>query len=443
MPFTMDDAEKHKKGMTEKQKKQWMRISESVRKREMKKGMSEKEAAASAIKQANGVVGNNMGTEKYSSYKKKQDADYDVEIKIHQQKPYLVVPVTMIVEGVMNGSHGPLLHKKGEFGKFPASWNGIPVVIDHPEEDGMSVSANDPMIIDKQAVGRVYNTTLENNKLRGELWLDEEKLNCVNENIYIDINDNKMLEVSVGVFSEEEEEEGEYDGVKYDAIARNHHPDHLAILTQWKGACSCEDGCGIRANKAKEEIEDIQHPQATEEAGVEQAVNSGLTRTKFNINNKNDKKMAKNECPKCLEKINAVIANKDSGFIETDREWLETLSETALDKTITPKVKEVEKIVEKTIEVNKLTDKQKAALAFGEKQLAERRESWVKGIQANTSKVWTDEKLNVMDDDTLEGIFKSVKKDEVADYSLNGGHPINTNAGGVEGLYPDFVEFKK
>ena len=117
--------------------------------------------------------------------------------------------------------------------------------------------------------------------------------------------------------------------------------------------------------------------------------------------------MPKNECPKCLEKINAVIANTASGFVEEDREWLETLSETALDKAL--KVKEVEKVVEKTVEVNKLTANQKEALAYGEKQLADARSRMVKGIQDNTEAgIWTDEKLNKMDRDTLESIYKSV-----------------------------------
>jgi hypothetical protein len=174
---------------------------------------------------------------------------------------------------------------------------------------------------------------------------------------------------------------------------------------------------------------------------VEYVVNSGWVRNKVNINKlKEDKKMAKNECPKCLEKINAVIANKDSGFVEADREWLEVLSETALDKTITPKVKEVEKIVEKTVEVNALSDDDKAALAFGKKQLKERREGWVKGVQANTDKVWSDEKLNKMDDETLEGIYKSVVKEEQpsGNYSLNvGGVNVNTTNNGSGGsLYP-------
>jgi hypothetical protein len=231
----------------------------------------------------------------------------------------------------------------------------------------------------------------------------------------------------------------------------------LAILPDQIGACSCEDGCGLGANKKKkcdneEDVEDEDEDKQDDEiesGKIESnsSVNNAFVRKNSNINKlKEDKKMAKNECPKCLEKINAVIANKDSGFVEADREWLEVLSETALDKTITPKVKEVEKIVEKTVEVNALSDDDKAALAFGKKQLKERREGWVKGVQANTDKVWSDEKLNKMDDETLEGIYKSVVKEEQpsGNYSLNvGGVNVNTTGNSTEEiLLPSGIEFE-
>ena len=162
MPWTATDAKDYKKGLTEKQSKQWARIANSVLKKELKAGKLEKEAAASAIKQANGVVMNvNESKGVYSSYKSKQVLEYDIKLVVHQEKAHLVVPVVMMVEGVHNGSQGPLLHEITELGKFPESWNGRPVVIYHPEdEDGNPISANSPEVIDKVTVGRVYNLSL-------------------------------------------------------------------------------------------------------------------------------------------------------------------------------------------------------------------------------------------------------------------------------------------
>jgi len=247
--WTITDVEKHKKGLTDKQKKQWVRIANSVLKRCMAKGGSEKDCAISAIKQTNGVVGNNASL--YSICKNEQEAGYDVQLKVHQGKPHLVVPVVMMVEGVHNGSHGPLLHKIDELGKYPEVWNGIPVVLDHPTVDGVPVSANHPDIVDNVMLGRVYNTYVEDNKLKSEVWFDEERLSEVAPEVYEALNNGKLLEVSVGVFSDEEEVEGEWQGEKYVAVAHNHRPDHLAVLVESVGACSIKDGCGLGVNNTK------------------------------------------------------------------------------------------------------------------------------------------------------------------------------------------------
>jgi len=506
MPWSVGDVDSHKKGLTDKQKKQWVRIANSVLKRCIAKGGTDKTCAPSAIKQANGTVMNvNEGKGEYIVCKLKQTLDYEPKLTVHQEKAHLVVPVVMMVEGVHNGSQGPLLHEITELGKFPDSWNGIPVVIYHPTKDDEPVSANSPEIIDTRTVGRIYNTNVEGKKLKAEVWFDEDKLNTISETTLNDINDSKEIEVSLGMFTENEEKEGEYEGEEYVGIAHNHRPDHLAILPDQKGACSVEDGCGIGANKETEEkrlkriredgyslyqignhsdtgyrekmdavyatlrgmdtndnynyLEEMYDDELIysksskdgtkmykqsykfesgkiEFVGEPVEVHKKVEYVLNQLNNNESKKevkMPKNECPKCLEKINTLLANKESGFVEADRVWLETLDEKALDKVITPKVIEKEKIVEKKVEVNKeLTPEDQAALNFGKKQLKERREKMTKGILDNTGKgIWTDEVLNKMDEDTLEKVFNSVKKEEIVDYSL-GGPGFSSNADGEE-----------
>jgi hypothetical protein len=429
MPWTIDDVDSKKKGLSDKQKKQWVRIANSVLKAEMKKGKSEEEAAVSAIKQANGVV--NANTSNFALYVNKQQSDYEVKLLIHQKKAHIIIPVVMMVEGVHKGSQGALYHSIDELGKFPASWNGIPIVINHPEVDGIYTSANSPEIIEERTVGRVYNTNVDNNKLIAEAWLDEDKLNDVSPDILSAINDNKIVEVSIGVFNDVEETEGDWNGEHYDKIAHNHRPDHLALLTDCAGACSVKDGCGLGANQKDKDIQDkeIESGKVKSIDSVEQ-VNSN--------NNKEDKKMAENKCPKCLEKINALIANQQSPFVETDREWLLTQEESILDK-LAPQV--VEKVVEKTVEVNKLTPSQEADLAFVARQRAEKRNSIIQGIQANTSKeLWSDETLNAMSEDMLERVYKSVKKEEVVDYSFQAN--AYAKVSGEEPLAPTGITFE-
>ena len=166
---------------------------------------------------------------------------------ILEGRKHLVVPVVMMVEGVHNGSAGPIFHPAEELGRYAAAWNGIPVTIGHPTDNGMPVSANQPEVLEKAAVGKIFNTRLVDKKLKAEAWLDIELLKRKAPVALSYLKQGKPIEVSVGVFADEEEKEGVWNNEKYRAIARNHRPDHLALLLDAKGACSWEDGCGVRA----------------------------------------------------------------------------------------------------------------------------------------------------------------------------------------------------
>jgi hypothetical protein len=177
-----------------------------------------------------------------------QSTHYTTRVRQHQGEDHIIVPVVMMVEGVHCGSHGPLLHLEQDLSKFPACWNGIPVVVNHPESDGMGVSANSPDIVDEQVVGRVYNTHYQDGKLRAEAWINENKTSNISPEVLTYIRQGRPLDVSVGVFTEDEPTSGVWNNEQYTAIARNHRPDHLALLPGAEGACSWQDGCGVRAN---------------------------------------------------------------------------------------------------------------------------------------------------------------------------------------------------
>ena len=161
-------------------------------------------------------------------------------------KPHIIVPVVMMVEGVHSGSHGAILHYAAELEKSFKAWEGIPVTIMHPEVNGRNVSANSPGV---SVVGFVFNAHMDGTKLRAEAWLDEQKLVAISPLASAYISQGRPLDVSIGVYTEEEPVQGEWNGEYYIAIARNHIPDHLALLPGETGACSWNDGCGVRANK--------------------------------------------------------------------------------------------------------------------------------------------------------------------------------------------------
>lgn len=185
---------------------------------------------------------------------------YTIRREMHQGKAHIVVPTIMMKEGVHCGSHGPLLHPAEELGRHPGAWNGIPVIVYHPEDgEGNNISANAPQVIDEEVIGRVYHTTMSNGDLKAEAWLDELKLQQVSPETLEYINQNRPLDVSVGVFTDDEETSGVWGEENYSAIARNHRPDHLALLPGMQGACSFADGCGIRANQkgGKNNLKDV------------------------------------------------------------------------------------------------------------------------------------------------------------------------------------------
>jgi hypothetical protein len=541
MPFTKESVKKHKKGLSDKQSEQWAAIANSVLAKCIKDGGTDETCSPSAIRQANGVVGNQL-------YVNTANTGYKIREVIHQGRKHIVVPVVMMVEGVHNGSMGALLHTAEELGKYPDSWNGIPIVINHPvDAEGNNISANSPEIIDSELVGKVYHSHMVDTKLMAEAYLDEQKLSGISPMALTAVMNGEPLEVSIGVFTDEDKVPGTWHNEQYNAVAINHRPDHLALLPGGIGACSWEDGCGIRVNQKKkggknkmevndkdslfkimktlnekgfvingiggnadgytvimdelrkalysldtkdtyhylEEVYDdyIIFCKRGQEGGEKlykqtyeivndqvqltgnpisvikmidiAYVTNSIKRTKFNNNSKGGNKMEeKKDCGQCMEKIVSIIKNNSAGFTETDREWLLTQEEATLDKLLSKKP--VEKVVEKTVEVAaKLTSDQilaamsvedKAALAFGRRQLAEKRANMIKGIQDNTSKeLWPDAVLNTLNEDFLEKLYTSVKanEEENVNYSLNGNlRYIDINAGEEECLYPVGVELE-
>lgn len=175
--------------------------------------------------------------------------NYTIRKEVLNGKEHIVVPVVMMVEGVHSGSHGPVLHLADELGRYPESWDGIPVTVGHPQVNDSYVSANSPAVLQDWAVGRIFNTRIENSALHAEAWIDEDDLERISEETLQRINNGDIIEVSVGIFSDEEQTSGVWNNERYNVIARNHRPNHLALLPDEVGACSIEDGCGIRVNK--------------------------------------------------------------------------------------------------------------------------------------------------------------------------------------------------
>lgn len=159
---------------------------------------------------------------------------------------YLVAPVIMTQEQVMND----YLLPAEEIQKSVNGWNGRPVLIYHPKVNGQDVSANSPDISKEYEIGTIFNTKFENNQLKAEIWVDVSKAQSKNGYSLMALNmieQGQPLDVSTGYFVRNMEDiTGDFNGKSYQGIERDIMPDHLALLPQQIGACSYEDGCGVR-----------------------------------------------------------------------------------------------------------------------------------------------------------------------------------------------------
>ncbi len=172
-------------------------------------------------------------------------------------KDFLVIPVIALVEGVIqsSGSDQPELITSREIAAPIEAWNGCPVTLGHPEQNGHLTPIGEPNLVENFQIGTIFNAELKDDKLHVEAWLDLEKIEELGEealSLLERVKNGEEVEVSTGYFAKSLPSEGVFNGDNYEAIQQNVKPDHLAILGEGAvGACSWDDGCGIpRLNQA-------------------------------------------------------------------------------------------------------------------------------------------------------------------------------------------------
>jgi len=179
--------------------------------------------------------------------------NYSIRYEQHLGARHLVVPVVILAEGVHSGLSGAFLYPAAELASTAHLWNGVPVPVFHPMDGDTAVSCNQPQIMETQVLGRVYNAAWDSvdRKVRAEIWIDLAAAESVPdgpESVRM-IQAGEPLEVSSGLFSFDDGEAGTWNGEEYESTITNISPDHLALLPGQRGACSWQDGCGVRANQ--------------------------------------------------------------------------------------------------------------------------------------------------------------------------------------------------
>lgn len=184
-------------------------------------------------------------------------------------RSFLVAKATLLVPGVLDGSEGPLLYTPRQVGRDPSAWNGIPIVANHPTKNGKPVSARHPSVLAKSGLGQIFKSEFDGVH-SAEAWFDEELTkNYDRQNgtdIFGKVSRGEKIELSTGVFTKNVKRPGKFKSKSYIGLATRLKPDHLAVLTKGKGACSITDGCGINnaeANKRLDALEAILNADLT------------------------------------------------------------------------------------------------------------------------------------------------------------------------------------
>ena len=379
-------------------------------------------------------------------------------------KEFLVAPMVMIREGVHSGSNGNLYYPRNELSKTPEVWNYKPVVVYHPTMNGAGVSACDPDVITSRKVGVIMNTKFdkETGKLRAEAWLEKDRINKVDSRISESLDKGEIMELSTGLFTDNELVEGEFEGKRYKYIARNYRPDHLALLPDKIGACSVADGAGLlqlnesqRGTLVASLTEKLGEPVAVQEVVTSKVVysqNEKLFQVDVSFNNGefvvDDESLVevtksyvphisqKGESQMAIEKIvDGLIANEATEFSSDDRENLLSLNEDFLQKlqpVVNEEVAEAEETEEVEVEETEaeevaianedlsvedyvanappeIRDMLEAGLASHQRD----RQSLIDVVIANEKNVFEQNQLNGKSISELKGLAALAAKDEV------------------------------
>lgn len=165
-------------------------------------------------------------------------------------RQYLVVPMTILKEGVLAGSQGPLFYHRSDIQQSTPDWDRIPLTVYHPiSQDGRHLSANDEGVLEKQGIGFFAKPVYHDNlgKTTGLGYIDVVKCGKVNRPLLNTLKAGQKVELSTGLFTNNipAANGSHYFGKPYRHHAKDYRPDHIAILPDQVGACSIRDGCGV------------------------------------------------------------------------------------------------------------------------------------------------------------------------------------------------------
>lgn len=360
----------------------------------------------------------------------------------------IVVPVVLLKEGV----HNHVFYPAQELEKFPESWNGRPVPVFHPGEEGEAISANDPKLIEANNIGSLFGVVYDNETkaLKGEVWISIAKAAKVFPYILTLIYQKKPIEVSTGLWGDMVAETGKWNEEEYSSVLINYRPDHLALLPGKEGACSWKDGCGIRSNvsetlnKIQKKLDKVYAEQV--ERGEGNKTNAQeKNNINFQDNSRGGKKMVSE---KRVKEVSVILSNSKMPFKAEHKEWLEGLPDEDFSNMLTLNERlntckecngqqEAPKPVSRTVEefIANAPEGMREVLETSLRMHAAKKNGYVKAIMANKRNKFAEAVLKAKSMEELGGIYALIEED--TDYSAKGGGTFTTNSPDENGRYSD------
>lgn len=226
--------------------------------------------------------------------------------RLRHGRNHLVADAVLLKEGVHAGSAGPIYYPQEFIKKVSPKGKDRPILHNHPVIDSRPVLVvNNSDFITLTGLGELDALSGEA-EMKAELWFDEERTRKISPALHQAVINGDTIEVSTGFGLTFDDTPGEWNGEKYVGTAVDAEFDHLAIVTNGKGACDIKKGCGCNVTV---NCDCVQPETVTvTKAEYEQLL----------------AKLQSKEIPvsKVTEYVNAIVANKDSGFVEEDREFL-------------------------------------------------------------------------------------------------------------------------
>jgi len=232
-------------------------------------------------------------------------------------REFFVVRAVILREGVLSGNNGKLYYPRNEISRDAAQWNYSPLVYNHPTdpETGQHISARSAKELDANQLGIVLNAREEGGELSVDAWFDVEQTKRLDTKHGTDIlgrlTKGQPIEVSTGLFTDNEFVSGSFDGKPFEGVARNYKADHLAVLPEDKGACSNKDGCGININSCGCEVCAAKHNHTKDSAMKFAQLQPKLIQEIVANSKKASEKSLKDLTPAQLKLIHSLTLNMD------------------------------------------------------------------------------------------------------------------------------------